>query len=180
VCGPNVDSSTSCEDNGGGSTTCGSYGIYDNCGDDICGENEDSSSCSADCGTEASESDEGILENLVSDMDFVGGFDGTLEGASAGAEVFNAYGYSPGDDVDPIDFENEGQARITCAQKAQRLAAVDKMIKSLKRQLAFFSLCSIGAPLVCGPAAVVVGAALTQAYDLRSEVQEMPCRTVES
>ena len=55
TCGPDIDSSTTCDDSGGSSTTCGAYnGIYDfyylSCGDGVCSSAETCNSCSSDCG----------------------------------------------------------------------------------------------------------------------------------
>lgn len=50
VCNPYSSSSgTVCTGSGGGSTTCGSFGVYLRCGDGICATGEECVGCSADC-----------------------------------------------------------------------------------------------------------------------------------
>lgn len=124
------------------STTCGSLNIYEHCGDGICGDDEDTSNCSADCGSsegvDSSGLDEGTLEAVIGDVDAAGGFNGTAIAAYGATGVYASYSIvDSGDEGEGLDdsYSPSESEAYTCTQKKTELDVCDKMIRSLSRQL---------------------------------------------
>lgn len=116
ICNGGSDEAEECNDNGGGATTCGAYGVYLQCGDGVCAaDDEDWSSCPADCPlavstythtTELTEDDANDLADMYGEIDAAQGFDGTIAGAQAAIAIAIAYGYLDSSyDVGEIDLD---------------------------------------------------------------------------
>ena len=96
VCSPNMHSGVACYE-GSSYSSCGSFGLYLQCGDDFCGDIEGPGSCSADCGDplfvpdDQSEYDD--FEDFADTLDSQGSLDGSGEGVIEIVDLACVYGY---------------------------------------------------------------------------------------
>jgi hypothetical protein len=176
-CSPTGASGTLCTEEGSQST-CGSYGVYLQCGDGVCTESESCESCAADCGgscPSVGSSEAADIAALVEIIDGLGGFDGSFEGASIASQEFADEGYlDPGDVVYGVE-EIDGEEQYLCIDKFIQLMKVDAMIRSLRRQRYWLAGCAVYYGPMCGPPLLVVIAALDGAQDLRDIIENKPC-----
>lgn len=97
VCTFGTSSSTACYDFQDAYSTCGSFGIYLQCGDGVCAGSETSGSCSSDCGTPLivpdDETEFETFGEFADTLDSQGALDGSGESAVVIASLACSYGY---------------------------------------------------------------------------------------
>jgi len=97
LCLADTAGGTACYDPENNYSSCGAFGVYLQCGDDVCAGGETSTTCSADCGEALfipdDETEFETFGEFVEELDSQGALDGSAESAVIAAQAACSYGY---------------------------------------------------------------------------------------